>query len=300
MKDPPPVIDVSHKSSKHSFGMQSLLLVQRYVRNLIREPQSARANIGQTVLVGLIMGLTFLHLNFTNTAIQNRTGCLFFCCVFLMFGGLLGPFFMFPAERKVMIREYLSGLYSPTAYYLSKIIAEQPIFLFNAILFSCITYWLIGFNPKATSFIIFIVIMYLLTNVAFSFGVFVISAFPDPVVAINIFPIFFIPLMIFSGFYLNSKNTPKYFIWIEYLSFLKYGFRALMNNEFKGESYHCTTEELSINSGVCPFEQGIQILQFYDMTSMPIIGDACILLGMIVGYHILAYFLLTGRTKRLK
>lgn len=47
-------------------------------------------------------------------------------------------------------------------------------------------------------------------------------------------PITLVLLMLFGGFFINSANVPVYLIWLQYLSFFKYAFEALVINEFTG------------------------------------------------------------------
>ena len=54
-----------------------------------------------------------------------------------------------------------------------------------------------------------------------------------------------LPLMIFSGFFVNNGNIPVFFDWIKYLSPIKYGFSGLAQNEFAG-----------LQLANCPFPEG--------------------------------------------
>jgi ABC-type multidrug transport system permease subunit len=40
------------------------------------------------------------------------------------------------------------------------------------------------------------------------------------------------PIMLFSGFLSNVDSYPKWIAWIQYLSPIRYGFEALVRNEF--------------------------------------------------------------------
>eukprot|EP01121_Diplochlamys_sp_Union-15-3_P007622 TRINITY_DN1952_c0_g1_i6.p1 TRINITY_DN1952_c0_g1~~TRINITY_DN1952_c0_g1_i6.p1 ORF type:complete len:219 (-),score=35.77 TRINITY_DN1952_c0_g1_i6:34-690(-) len=112
VKESPPEVDLSiFKSSKTPFYTQFSKLFIRYMINLSREPNAARANVAQTVIFGVLMGLIFLRMDHSNTSVQDRAGCLFFAAIFIMFGGIMGPFMLFATERKLMMREYLTGLY---------------------------------------------------------------------------------------------------------------------------------------------------------------------------------------------
>lgn len=85
--------------------------------------------------------------------------------------------------------------------------------------------------------------------------------------------------MIFSGYYTNSDNVPVYFVWAEWLSFLKYCFRGIMYNELSGATFRCTQEELFQNGGVCRYPTGEDWLDFRKLNDVHWIVDLCILLG---------------------
>lgn len=46
-------------------------------------------------------------------------------------------------------------------------------------------------------------------------------------------PIILIPLVLFSGLFKNTGNIPAWLGWIQYISPLKYGYLAFIENEMK-------------------------------------------------------------------
>lgn len=56
-------------------------------------------------------------------------------------------------------------------------------------------------------------------------------------------PIMIIPFMLFSGFLINIKQIPEAIAWLGYTSPFKYGYAALMQNEY---------QDLNINCMDCP------------------------------------------------
>jgi len=46
-------------------------------------------------------------------------------------------------------------------------------------------------------------------------------------------PPIILPLMIFSGFFINTDSIPVYLDWIKYISPIKYAFQAYCLNEFQ-------------------------------------------------------------------
>jgi len=269
-------------SRSAGFFTQLGQLLIRNFKNTVREPASFRVALIQSIAVSVIMGLVYLQLDNDQKSIQDRAGAIFFAAIFQMFGALLAPFALFPIERKQFIFQTREGLFTTHSYYVARFLTEVPKFFVSAIVFTAIFYWLVMLRATAQSFFIFVLIGFLLSCAAFSFATVIIGAFPDPAVALTVFPLFFIPMMIFSGFYANSDNTPVYFIWAEWVSFMKYSFRALMNNEMVGATFKCTDTELAQNRGVCPYTQGEQWLKFRKLDDMPIYGDALILVLFIV------------------
>jgi ABC-type multidrug transport system permease subunit len=50
-------------------------------------------------------------------------------------------------------------------------------------------------------------------------------------------PLLLIFFLIFGGFYINNDSIPVYFIWMKYWSFIRYGYEALVVNEFDGVTF---------------------------------------------------------------
>jgi ATP-binding cassette, subfamily G (WHITE), eye pigment precursor transporter len=299
-QESPAAVNREKVKNKPGFFKQVYHVAGRQLMNLIREPSSIRAGLAQTIFISLIMGLVYLRLGFTQADLQNRTGALFFSAVFVMFGGLLGPIYLFPTERKVFLYQSMDGLYSTGSYYASKLLAEIPSFAVSVLIFNSIFYWMVNFKATAGAFFIACAYGFLLVNAAFAFGVMMINVFPDPSVALNVFPLLFMPLMIFSGFYLNVDNTPPWFIWIEHLSFLKYGFRMAFNNEFEGAKFECKESEFQnlLGTKICPTTTGDLWRRFWVMDQMPIWADAGIIILMIICYHLVGFVLMRSAARK--
>jgi hypothetical protein len=66
--------------------------------------------------------------------------------------------FVVPEERAVFMREQASSLYSVSAYFLSKLLADMPFHFALPLEMGAITYFLIGFNTEedaGSKFLIF-------------------------------------------------------------------------------------------------------------------------------------------------
>jgi len=52
----------------------------------------------------------------------------------------------FPKEREVFLTEYSNNMYTVSAYYLAKTIAELPFQIFPPLAYGLMVYWTIGCN----------------------------------------------------------------------------------------------------------------------------------------------------------
>lgn len=77
---------------------------------------------------------------------------------------------VFCSELPVFMREHHNGMYRTDVYFLSKTLAEVPIFLVIPILFTSIMYYIVGLNPKLIHFLTAILFITLVSLVAVSFG----------------------------------------------------------------------------------------------------------------------------------
>lgn len=157
-----------------------------------------------------------------------------------------------------------------------------------------IFYFLVNLRDAAGPFWIFLLVLFLVFNAAFAFGVIIITVLPDPAAALQLFPIIVVPLMMFSGYFLNSENTPVYLVWIEHLVFFKYGLRAAFNNEFAGTTFFCESSEL-VNTtigAICPTTNGDNLLRFFGFNRVPIYGDLLLMAAFIIVQHMLCMLLL--------
>ena len=106
------------------------------------------------------------------------------------------------------------------------------IFIFPAIQ-GIICYYIVGLNDyHAGKIFIFLAGLIGMALSGNALGLLVSCAFSDPKVAIGVAPLFFLPLQIFGGLYINTGSLGSYISWLHWISPFKYAFEALVTNEF--------------------------------------------------------------------
>ena len=79
-----------------------------------------------------------------------------------------------------------------------------------------------------------------MTNITFTatgLGVFIGCIFNEIEVALNITPLIFFPMMLFSGFYVNSDSVEPWVKWLEWISPIRYGLESAIYNEFEDTNF---------------------------------------------------------------
>lgn len=88
--------------------------------------------------------------------------------------------------------------------------------------------------------------------------------------------------LLFGGNLLPSP--PPWFIWLHYISPLTYSYSALAQNEFKGETFNCSSD----TSSQC-YATGQQVLQQYHLTTFDIGGCTGFLVAIAFALALAGY-----------
>ena len=203
------------------------LLLTRSFREATRNPLRVKAQFFQSLMFSLIISLVWWGLGSTQESIQDRNGVLFFMTFNGMMSSMMGVLSTFGNERSTFIRDYENGLYGVGSYFLGKIICDAPFYILFPSLSGVIMHTTVGLQREFTKYVTTIITMVLLNFNGMSIGLVLASVFPDIAVALLAAPLIIMPLMMFSGFFLNTESTPVYFMWVPWISPMKYAFTAM-------------------------------------------------------------------------
>ena len=214
------------------FFYQFGLLCQRNFLNLLRLPQTSYVKLLTTCLTAVFAILLFFDTQPDPAGVQNVQGSLFFITMNISFNAIQNVILIFPDERPVFLREVNNNMYKTAPYFWAKIISELPFSIMTPVIFGCIVYYAIGYNPAGENFMIFLAILVLIYNASSGYSLIISASFSDKQLAVTLTPVLIIPFMLFAGFFVSSDNIPVFLKEFEYLSIFKYGYEALMHNQF--------------------------------------------------------------------
>ena len=284
-----------------SFPYQFVVLFRRSWTQISRDKFPLIISSVQGILFGLIIGALYSETAKTQKNIQDRFGVLFFFVINTAFGSLFAVMNVFPAEKSIINRERAALAYHALPLYFAKALSDIPWRLPATLLTGGIAYWIVGLNPNAGRFGIFLLQMVLLSNSSQALGLLVSAVAPSAAVAGALGPFFTIVLLLFGGFYINVDSIPVGARWIQYLSHVRYAFVGLSLSEFSGQyGYECDVvcaepgaggegclrEVVNTDGCLQTGEEILTRLSFEDIPVWePLVGQLCI--GTL--FHIIAY-----------
>mmetsp|Transcript_19658 Transcript_19658/g.18733 ORF Transcript_19658/g.18733 Transcript_19658/m.18733 type:complete len:216 (+) Transcript_19658:629-1276(+) len=192
------------------------------------------------IVTALFTVILYYNIDDTLQGVQNRNGALFFITLNIALLAIQSIILIFPDERPVFLREVNNNMYDVGPYFVAKVTSELPAAFFCPILYGVIVYFAINLSTVfAYKFPLFLAILVNIYICAGSYALIISSLFSDKQLAVTLTPILIVPFMLFAGYFVNQDNIPVFLIEFMYISFFKYGFQALMLNEYQDLFLEC-------------------------------------------------------------
>ncbi|KAI7740568.1 hypothetical protein M8C21_027688 [Ambrosia artemisiifolia] len=212
--------------------MEMVILSQRFCYNIFRTKDLIMSKMVQSVVVGILLGTTFKNVN--RFGMQTQLGFFAFNLSFLIYSSSEAlPIFL--QERKILMKETSIGAYRVSSYTLANTLVFVPFLLIVALLYAVPTYWLVGLRRDIDGFLYFSLVVWLVLLVSNSFVACFSSFVSSFMVGIALVEGLMGTFFLFSGYFISKNDIPVYWVWVHYLSLVKYPFESFLINEFGGE-----------------------------------------------------------------
>lgn len=103
-------------------------------------------------------------------------------------------------------------------------------------------------------------------------------------------PVLILPMSLYAGLLHSSGFVPLYFLWLDRISMIKYGFQALIINEYTAERYTSMWHG-QVN------RWGDLVFAMLNIEPTQLWYDIGILVVLLIGFRLLALFFLVVRCR---
>ncbi|KAG1689826.1 hypothetical protein DVH05_001860 [Phytophthora capsici] len=282
------------ENSRVNLLTQVSVLAQRNILRFLRDGFALRVPFIQNLFLSVIVGLIYFQLDLDQKGIQNFTGAFFFMVTNQIVVTANPVFVSVPMELALISREYKAGLYHLFSWFLSKNVSELPMQILLPIVFFVPIYFLIGIGHGFDVFIYLQIVLILINSCAIGLAYMVSCLVPRVDIAPLIGMVLIMPFMLFGGLLINSDDCPDYFVWIQYISPIKYGYEAVM------KIFWNAVDSISCDTINCTARTGQEVLESYSMISRSALGDSLLLVLLNVAFRAIAFIAIWMRLRQKK
>jgi ATP-binding cassette subfamily G (WHITE) protein 2 len=208
-------------------------LAWREALHYARSPSLLLTHLAVALLLSVWIGIIYFKVTRDLAGFQNRAGAAFFTLTSFGFGAL-SALELFIGDRPLFAKER-HRYYSPLSYFAVKASVDAVCLrLIPGALYGAIFYFMMGWQPAASKFFIFLAGL-LLTCVSTSALAIGVSMLVNTVAVGTVLMSFILLQMcIFGGFLSNTAAMPLAVSWLRFLSLFFYAFETLLSNELDG------------------------------------------------------------------
>ncbi|KAL3611256.1 hypothetical protein D5086_002276 [Populus alba] len=193
----------------------------------------------KVAFVGLVTCTLFLRTRLHPTDEMNGNlylSCLFFGLVHMMFNGFSELSLLI--FRLPVFYKQRDNLFHPAwVWSVASFILRLPYSIVEAVVWSCVVYYTVGFAPGAGRFFRFMLLLFSVHQMALGLFRTMGSIARDLIVANTFGAAALLAIFLLGGFIIPKAMIKPWWIWGYWLSPLTYGQRAISVNEFGAERW---------------------------------------------------------------
>ncbi|CAB9524017.1 Putative white-brown complex homolog protein 30 [Seminavis robusta] len=209
------------KKYNTSWATQFSVLIHRSLKGS-RSSIFTTLNMIKSVAIGLVVGLIWWRMPYTERTVSDRSSYFFFTMAFWVFDSMFGALMAFPTEKVVILKERASASYHLSAYFLAKTCSDAPVRLVLPFLYMCCSFWMAGVDERFGVFLASTGCTLLSVLAGESLGLLVGASISEMDKAMTVLTVSSLGLMLLGGFFV--ENIPSFVKWAKYFSPFKYAF----------------------------------------------------------------------------
>ncbi|CAI7818614.1 unnamed protein product [Closterium sp. NIES-54] len=281
------------------------VLTRRNALITFRTPALYLLRMGLIAITGIMLATIFFQPNDSMKGFQERLAFFSFAiCVLFFVSCDAVPIFI--QERNIFLRETSSSAYRPSTYLLSSTLVYLPLHLLMALTLVLEAWWCLGLQGGAQGFCFMVLACFAMLFTGNAIATCVSICINHVVLAYAVAIALMAYFALLSGFYIDRESIPEVWMWLHYLSPMKYAYEALAINEFGRPGGPCYLEAGTMfdNTPVAPYLNATRInkamlgmRQVLAVNQLNMWENVAVLLGFGVFVRFVTFLLLVRFSK---
>lgn len=233
-----------------------------------------------------LIGVTFFGTGNEASMVRSNLAALFGVLIFLVYMGKMAVMLIIPNEIRILRVEHFNRWYSLLPFYLSMIIIEIPMQMFNCIVGVPILYYLSDQPMEWFRYAYFLLFCIVTSLAAQAIGFFLGATVPVKI-AVFVGPVGAATISIF-GFTLRYCDTPFIFQWISLLSYFRSAFQSVATLLYGYDRGFLECK----HDLYCHFRSPKKLLDEMDMSDIDIYANLIYICSIGFFMHVLTFLVL--------
>ncbi|CAO4369149.1 unnamed protein product [Caenorhabditis nigoni] len=254
------------KKIHRSWCFQFFALIGRGLVQITRRKKYILARLILTVLVSWFLGMVYLQIPINRDNLLGIKGVIFATLQMNNILYMMPSLISFWEDYAVVVREYQSNMYSPSAYFMARSFTDSLLHLFYPIIFFSIIYFMTGLPITIIGMSTFLTMCIAMSMIITSLSHAVVSLCGNVTISLTVAPLISVPVMVFGGFLITVKAIPLYYKPLSYISWYHYAFEANMIALFKDHGVIEGCNQTSIMTSAMNMEcsTGLKLIEDQD------------------------------------
>lgn len=269
-------------SYANDFFTETTLLMSRAMTNIMRTKELFMGRVFSAIFFGILIGTLFLNSENDSLLEVNHLLSYFVFTIAFFYYTSLEALPIFLSEREIFQREFSRGAYRAASYTIATLLVQLPFLLGIALLYTCITWWLVGLPNLATVFWFQVLCVFTVLVTGHVFATMFSVLVPNPMAGQTAGSGLFSVMFLFSGFFIRGEDIPKYWYWLYYSSLFKFAYDSMMVNGLKDHAI--------FEASLAPNNTNEDVLKYYSVDGVNMGLGIGILWGWIIFYRLIFYY----------
>eukprot|EP00475_Leptophrys_vorax_P012879 TRINITY_DN1924_c0_g2_i2.p1 TRINITY_DN1924_c0_g2~~TRINITY_DN1924_c0_g2_i2.p1 ORF type:complete len:923 (-),score=21.78 TRINITY_DN1924_c0_g2_i2:61-2700(-) len=225
------IMDKPRPRYGNSWLRELFILSKRSAMIIMRTPALYLLRLALIGITGLLLATLFYNPEESLKGFQQILAFFVFVnCVLFFCSCDAVPLFI--QDRNIFIRETSSNAYRPSTYMISSTVVYLPLHFLMALILVLENFWALNLSGGAGGFVFLLMTCFAMLFAGNSIAIIVSVLVNHVVLAYAVSLSLMAYFVLLSGFYIDRLSIPPMWIWLHYISPMKYAYEAFVQNEF--------------------------------------------------------------------